>query len=171
MLKRFFFIAFVLVAARLAATDFVFAQDDPIRWSIKPPEVKGAIRPGDKFSVKLTAEIDAGWHLYSISQPSGGPIPTRITLPPDQPFKIAGKIISPDPLVAHDPNFDIDTEYYAGSAVFTLPLKVDSNAAAGKTRLQVTTFFQSCNDELCLPPKTVKLEIPIEITADARKKD
>ncbi|MEW6207459.1 MAG: cytochrome c biogenesis protein CcdA [Acidobacteriota bacterium] len=163
MLKKSIFIALALVAA-LAATVSVFGQN-PIRWSIKPPAVKGPLKPGDKFSVKLVAEIDAGWHLYSPSQMEGGPVPTRITLASNQPFRLAGKVASPAPLVAHDPNFDIDTEFYDGSATFTIPVRVNADAASGKTKLQVSASFQSCNDQFCLPPRTVKLEVPLEIAA------
>lgn len=160
------FVALLVAAATVAATVSVSAQN-PIRWSIKPPAVKGSLKPGDKFSVKLVAEIDAGWHLYSLSQPAGGPIPTRITIASSQPFKLAGNVGSPAPLVAHDPNFDIDTEFYEGTATFTVPVKVNANAPAGKTKLQVSAFFQSCNDQFCLPPRTVKLDVPIEIEAGA----
>jgi thiol:disulfide interchange protein DsbD len=163
MLRKSIFIALALVAAS-AATISVFGQN-PIRWSIRPPAIKGPLKPGDKFSVKLVAEIDAGWHLYSLSQMEGGPVPTRITLAPNQPFKLAGKVASPAPLVAHDPNFDIDTEFYEGTATFTLPVRVNADAASGKTKLQVSASFQSCNDQFCLPPRTVKLEAPLEITA------
>ncbi|HEY7543767.1 MAG TPA: cytochrome c biogenesis protein CcdA [Blastocatellia bacterium] len=165
MFRKPIFISLALVAAAMVAATLSVSAQNPIRWSIKPPAVKGPLKPGDKFSVKLTAEIDAGWHLYSLSQPAGGPIPTRITLAAGQPFKLAGKVASPAPLVAHDPNFDIDTEFYEGTATFTLPVKVETDAKPGKAKLQVSAFFQSCNDQFCLPPKTVNLDVPIEIAA------
>jgi thiol:disulfide interchange protein DsbD len=158
-------IAFLAVAmADAVATVSVYAQENPIKWSIQPVSSKKPLKAGDKLSVKVVAKIDGGWHLYSLTQPSGGPVPTRITLPAEQPFKLVGRIASPTPYVAPDPNFGIDTEYYEGSATFTLPVKIAADAKPGKTKLLVNAFFQSCNDQFCLPPKTVKLETPVEIS-------
>lgn len=166
MLRKLVFATIALVAVAMAeavATVLVFGQENPIKWSLQPVASKKPMNPGDRFSVKVVAKIDGGWHLYSLTQPAGGPVPTRITLPAGQPFKLAGRIQSPDPYVAPDPNFGIDTEYYADSATFTLPVRIATDAKPGKTRLLVNAYFQSCNDQFCLPPRTVKLETSVEI--------
>ncbi len=171
MVKKIILRMLATVAMALAiATAPVYAQD-PIKWSVKSDATKKPVKPGDKITARVTAQIDSAWHLYSITQPPGGPITTTISVPAGQPFKLAGKIGAPKPQVAHDPNFEMDTEYYEGSATFTLPLKVADDAKEGKARLQVTAFFQACNDSLCIPPKTVKLDLPIEIAAEEKPAD
>src|SRR5688572_6807365 len=121
------------------------AQDlNPISWKIKTETLPSEIRDGSKFNLQVAAKIDEGWHLYSLEQPAGGPIPTRITLPENQKFKLAGEIESPLPQVVFDPNFNMDTEFYEGEAVFTLPVEVIKDAAPGKQTLIVNTLFQTC---------------------------
>lgn len=139
------------------------AQDDlnPIKWSIKT--VPLSVHTGQSFKIDVLATIDKGWHLYSIEQPTGGPIPTRITLPENQKFKLAGEIESPLPRVVFDTNFNMDTEFYEREAVFTLPVEISKDASTGKNTLSVTTFYQTCDDKMCLPPKTVRLTAEIEI--------
>jgi len=44
-----------------------------------------------------------------------------------------------------------------------LPLKVAPETAAGARSLVVNVQAQSCNNSLCLPPATVKVEIPVTI--------
>jgi thiol:disulfide interchange protein DsbD len=138
------------------------AQEDPIGWTLaKTPTSATA---GQTFRIELTATIEAGWHLYSITQGPGGPIATRLSVPPGQPFALEGAIDAPPPHVAFDSGFSMDTETYSEKTVFTLPIKVDGKAS-GKQMLHVQAYYQTCNDKFCLPPKTVKLETPFEVKA------
>ena len=108
-----------------------------------------------------------GWHLYSLNQPPP-PIATRITVAKGQPFAVGGPIDGPLPQTAFDQSFGIDTEFYADSAAFTLPVKAEANAPGGKTTVKVQAYYQSCNDTMCLPPKTVTMEVPIEVAGPGR---
>jgi thiol:disulfide interchange protein len=144
----------VLIAAPAAA------QQDPIAWTLAKTPASAAA--GQTFRIQLTATIEAGWHLYSIAQ-APPPIATRISIPKDQPFTLGGAIDAPPPNVAFDSGFNMDTEFYTEKAVFTLPVKVDGKAA-GKQVLRVQAYYQTCNDKFCLPPKTVKMETPVEVT-------
>lgn len=136
---------------------------EPIKWSIKANLPEKPLKPGDRFTVELTATIEEHWHLYAMEQAEGGPIPTRISLPEGQPFELAGAIESSEPKTATDPAFNMTTAFYEGQAVFTVPVKISAKAAAGKTEIKISATHQSCNDELCLPPRTVKLAAEINI--------
>jgi DsbC/DsbD-like thiol-disulfide interchange protein len=139
------------------------AQQNPIAWSVKEAP-KQALRAGQSFVVRLSLEIPDGWHVYSITQPEGGPIPTRISVPEGQPFEMSGVVEGPTPKVMRDESFGMDVETYEGpEAVFTVPVKVGAKAAAGKSKMLITAYFQSCNEKMCLPPKTVKLETDLEV--------
>jgi len=139
------------------------AQQNPIAWSVKEAP-KTALKTGEAFTVRVSVDIPQGWRLYSITQPEGGPIATRISLPPGQPFAMTGEVEGPRPKVTRDESFGMDVESYEGpEAVFTLPVKVGANAASGKSKLLINAFFQACDDKMCLPPKTVKLETELEL--------
>ncbi len=136
---------------------------EPIKWSAKATLPDHPLKPGEQFSVELTARIEEGWHLYSLDQAEGGPTPTRILLPTDQPFEQDGAIDSAEPKSAMDPNFNLLTQYYDEQAIFTVPVRVAVNAPAGKSEVRVNVSFQTCSNELCLPPKTVKLGVAVNI--------
>ena len=53
--------------------------------------------------------------------------------------------------------FGINAETYSGTAVFNIPVRVVSKGAGGKLALNVR--YQACNGEICLPPKTVRVEL------------
>lgn len=142
------------------------AGQSPVSWELKTSNAV-AHKPGDKLSAQITATIDPGWHLYSITQGPGGPNPTKITLAEGQSFKIEGKIISPKPVIKLDQNFKIKTETHSKSAIFTVPLVVAVNAAAGTQSLQINVRFQVCTETTCLPPTTVKLNASVEIAGSS----
>lgn len=117
---------------------------------------------GGSGAAKISASIDGGWYMYSISQGPGGPIPTRISLG-EGPFKM-GAVSGPRPKMKMDPNFGINTESYTGSAVFNLPFTVAAGTPEGPQTLNASIRYQVCNDTVCLPPKTVKLAAAVTIT-------
>ena len=106
---------------------------NPIAWSLSAGK-KDSIKPGDKISVQVNGQISPGWHLYSLTQPAGGPSPTRITLPDGQPFTVKGSISGPHPHVEMDQNFGINTETYEGSVTFTIPVISAATARPGQPR-------------------------------------
>ncbi|MGI8468368.1 MAG: redoxin family protein [Pyrinomonadaceae bacterium] len=134
------------------------AQDDePIKWSL---EVKPAtpLKTGDKFEAQLSAKLGEGWHLYSITQPDGGPTRTEIKLAVGQPFELTGNIQGPQPEKIFDRNFNMETEFYVEKADFKLPLVVKADVGNGAQSLSVEVSFQLCNDEKCLPPNTITVQ-------------
>lgn len=155
--------AFICLCA--FAVPAAFAQN-PVSWTMKANAPR-TLKANDKFSAQVTANIEAGWHLYSISQPPGGPIATRISVVENQPFKLGGGIKGTAPKTKFDPNFQINTETYESSATFNVPIVVAADATAGQTQLNINVRFQACTDETCLPPKTIKLNAPVELIAAA----
>lgn len=122
-----------------------------------------SVPSGGSGTAKISASIDGGWYMYSITQGAGGPIQTRISLG-EGPFKM-GSVSGPRPKVKMDPNFGINTESYAGSAVFNVPFTVNAGTPEGPQTLNASIRYQVCNDTVCLPPKTVKLTAALAIAA------
>jgi thiol:disulfide interchange protein len=153
----------------LEGTGCLWAQDDPhpVKWTL---EVKNhSLRPGQRFTAAVVATISSGWHVYSITQPRGGPIATMITVPENPSFALVAPITGPEPEKNFDPNFQMETEMYQDSARFKLPLSVKRNAPE-HSQLQVGVFFQTCNDHLCLPPSRVRLTALVTVVDNSVKK-
>lgn len=128
---------------------------NPVSWSLESDAKGKSLKADEKFSAKLKATIEGEWHLYAVEQPTGGPFPTKITVAENLPFQIEGKTTSPAPVTKFDPNFGIDTKFFAKSGEFNVPLK--STAEAKGEDLAINVRYQVCDDKLCLPPKTVKV--------------
>jgi hypothetical protein len=93
-----------------------------------------------------------------------GPIATRIWLGEGQPFRLAGNVKAAEPLLVQDASFNMEVETYEGEAFFILPLRVTARSDPGSQILLVSASYQSCNNKICLPPKTIKVSLPIDIT-------
>ncbi|HEY8560012.1 MAG TPA: cytochrome c biogenesis protein CcdA [Pyrinomonadaceae bacterium] len=135
------------------------AAQNPVSWSLESDAKGKALKNGETFKAKLKAAIDGEWHLYAVEQPAPGPLgaptATRITVSDNSPFALDGKTTSSAPITKFDPNFQMETRFFAKSAEFYLPLK--ANADAGGDELAINARFQVCNDTVCLPPRTVKV--------------
>jgi thiol:disulfide interchange protein DsbD len=134
----------------------------PVQWTLSSPKLESALKPGERLEVVLDAEIAEGWHLYSLKKLEGGPIPTSISLPEGQPFRLAGEIEASAPLSKFDDTFQMDVESYSYSASFKLPVEVAKDASSSAT-LTVNARFQACDDKQCLPPRTVKVQLPLNV--------
>src|SRR5262245_32192364 len=92
-----------------------------------------AVAPGGTLLVRLEANIDPEWHMYSITTPPG-PIPTTIRVV-DPAAVDEVTYFQPAPVTKFDPNFSANTETYEGKQVFLARLKVKATAAAGTLNL------------------------------------
>ena len=135
----------------------------PVRWSTGPAPPK-PIAAGQTFSVTLIAEIDPGWKLYAITQEPGGPVPTTFRVGEASRFELVSDVVGPPPERAHDPNFDIETEFHEDAAVFQARVR-PKRTAGGRETLTIEVGYQTCNDRLCLPPTTVPLSVAVAMAA------
>jgi len=152
-----------LIVAAVLATAMLAAPPDPVAWKLEAALPK-PLKPGARFNLKLVAKIQEGWHLYSLKPLAEGPIPTRIWLPEGQPFQLAAMIQASEPQTLQDPSFNMEVELYEGEATFTLPVRLAAGAPGGSQTLVANASYQSCNNKICLPPKTVKVELTIAVS-------
>lgn len=147
----------------LMIANYANAQEEPepVQWQIETAALQ--VTPGQKVTVKLTAELDHGWHIYSLTQGEGGPTPTQISMPAGQPFTLAGKVIGGEPQSNFDENFGIQVEQYEETTSFTVPVAVASKVDGSVTAIKIDALFQACTASLCLPPQTTQLSVPVTL--------
>lgn len=156
MLRRFSLIV-ILIAALFA----VSPAQDRAKWTLSAEPAVQKLAAGEKVNAALKADLESGWHLYALEQPDGGPIATTIKVTEGKPFSIDGQIDSPKPIVKTDPLFTgpddkpLETKFFTDSVTFKVPVKATSDTAFAALSLDVR--FQLCNDQFCLPPRTVRV--------------
>jgi DsbC/DsbD-like thiol-disulfide interchange protein len=136
----------------------------PVRWSVVPRSSPLRVTPGRTVPLQVQADIAKGWHVYSLTQKSGGPIPLSIKLVDATDVIVRGVIKAPQPERAFDKNFGIETELYSGKTRFTIPVGVPGRSLSGFRKFQVAVRYQVCSETLCLPVRTEKLPVVLLIS-------
>jgi thiol:disulfide interchange protein len=161
-MKRVLSLAFGLMAALAAG----YGQKlDPIQWTLTSEVTKAPA--GSTVPLHLKATFQEGWHLYSLTTPAGGPIPTTAALA-ENPAVKGSKLYQPPPIRQLDKNFNLDTETFERGV--DLPLTAElAPDAKGPIELTANVRYQACNDRQCLPPrkKTASFTVTIDPAAAA----
>ncbi|HUR00603.1 MAG TPA: protein-disulfide reductase DsbD N-terminal domain-containing protein [Gemmatimonadaceae bacterium] len=151
----------------LAALVFIYsthaASIRPVKWTVLGGSGARSVVSGRSSDIQLRADIANGWHIYSLNQRPGGPIPLRLKLSRSADVSIRGLIKAPKPARSFDKNFGIETELYSGSPVFSVPVAVPANSSTGVRKFQIEARYQVCSDNLCLPPRTDKLDVALAV--------
>jgi thiol:disulfide interchange protein len=109
----------------------------------------------------ITAEIAPDWHIYSITQESGGPLATKIDLDNKQKqFKLTGKFIPSPKAESH-----LDEEAFPGipleehheRVTWFAPIEFAAGVDPAKLKISGAVDAQACHPERgCIPPKPYK---------------
>jgi len=123
--------------------------------SAKQVSMTAKILPAtDKLPARLsiTAAIDEGWHIYSVTQAKGGPRPTKFKLEESEDFKLSGDFTADPAPVVHvyeDIWPDLNVEEHTGNVTWTAPLELGSGVDAASLTIEVNAKGQVCNEEVC----------------------
>ncbi|HEY5311217.1 MAG TPA: protein-disulfide reductase DsbD domain-containing protein, partial [Pirellulales bacterium] len=112
---------------------------------------------GQPARLFVTAKIGEDWHVYSVTQPPGGPVRTKITLDKEQPASLAGDFRSIVPPETHpEPAFNnLQVETHSGSVTWYVPLTFSAGVDPAQASLNGHVFIQACTESNCLPPKSI----------------
>ncbi|MBK0381510.1 thioredoxin family protein [Pedobacter sp. SD-b] len=125
----------------------------PVKWSFSSQN----INTKEAYLI-ATANIENGWHVYSLNIPDGGPISTSLTFVKSADYKLDGKTTeAPKPISAYDNNFGMQISWHENKAVFKQKIKLNKP----ETTVKGTLEFMVCNDKQCLPPEEVEFAIKV----------
>lgn len=144
-------IAVLLMAAAAVAS----AALNPVSWTLSSDVSKAA--PGSTIALRLTAKIDDGWHIYSVTTP-----------PPTIPLKVSiadgsAHVFQPAPEKKYDDALAANAEFYEKEATFVIPYEVKKDAAAGPLEIAAQVRFAVCDSRRCLPPKTKEASFTLTV--------
>ena len=138
--------------------------EDPVQWALA---VDAAATPGGRVLAMLTATMEPGWHLYSLTTPKGGPNATTVTLV-ENPAVAGVRVYQPKPLRQMDPNFRIETETFGENLKLLVEIVLKSDAAPGPIDLEARVRYQCCTDKICLPPRVKTARAALQVNAHAK---
>jgi hypothetical protein len=150
-MKKFTFILFSFFIAGLVSAQTL----NPVSWTFTSKKISNNV-----YELQMTATIQSGWHLYSQNQPDDAiAIPTAFSFNKNPLLAFDGKVKEVGKLQKYkDEKLGVSANQYSEKVVFVQKIKLKGKA---KTNVTGKLEYQTCNDEKCLPPKTVNLSIAL----------
>jgi thiol:disulfide interchange protein DsbD len=145
----------------------VWAQD-PVQWTLTSGVTSGEVPPGTEVPLHLTATIEPGWHIYSltIEKTADGPLPTKVKFA-ENPALASFEIYQPKPLRKVDQTIGLDTEMFEDRAELFIPVTLAADAKAGATEMVAQVTYSACDDKRCLRPVTKKPSTTVTVNPSA----
>ncbi|RYY98648.1 MAG: hypothetical protein EOO11_07405 [Chitinophagaceae bacterium] len=149
-MKKIFFTLSFLAALAVGAS-----AQNPVSWSFSSKKLDAKT-----YEVHLTANIQGGWHLYAQKQPEDAIAqPTTFAFNKSPLLNFEGKVKESGKLEKYtDKVLNVSANQYSNRVDFVQVVKLKAKA---KTAVTGTLEFQTCNDEKCLPPKSVPFTIAL----------
>ncbi len=119
--------------------------------------------------LRITAEIAEGWHTYSITQASGGPNPTVITVEQGDGFSLKGAFRATPPPAAHpEPAFNgLVVEEHSGEVIWEAPIEFAEGVDLASLEIRGHVRAQLCSTT-CLPPR--RFEFVARLAGDSTER-
>ncbi len=138
-----------ITTALLAAAAIVSEAQDAVKWTF-------SLAAADDGAVEMraSADIAAGWHIYDVEVPEGGPFATGIEIDEIKGAEAIGKFTSSRSTLHNkfDQAFEMEVGYHEGRPVFIQRLRItDRKAFVFKGDVRA----QACNDQSCTAPTPV----------------
>ena len=155
----------ILMGVAIMMATSIFAQiEDPVKWVFSIDNVNG-----QEAELVFSAEIDYPWHLYAAILPAGGPIATTPWYDESDAYTLVDEIVEVSkPKVKFDEGFQMDVGTLERKAEFRQKVKFNGT---GTQKISGEIEFQVCDDEVCLPPKTVPFTFEVSLGGAAAASD
>jgi len=150
-MKKLLFILFSLLTIGSVSAQVL----NPVSWSFSSKKISDNI-----YEVQMIATIQQGWHVYSQNQPKDAIAqPTAVIFNKNPLLELDGKLKELGTLEKFkDKELDISANQYSNKVIFAQRIKLKGKA---KTNVTGKLTYQTCNDEKCLPAKTINLSIAL----------
>jgi Disulphide bond corrector protein DsbC len=145
----------ILAIALMIMPTLAFSQvKNPVKWTYSSKKIATG-----KYEVRMTANIEKGWHLYSQTTPEGGPVPTSFTFTKNPLVTMGGPVKEVGKLETHfEKLFDVNVKQFSEKVDFVQVVTVKGNV---KTNVSGKVEYMLCDDKQCLPPATQQFSISL----------
>ncbi len=129
---------------------------------VRAVQAPAEIKPGKKFEVKVTVDVERGYHIQSAKPTVEGLVATQLFLD------------APNGVLLEEPVYPPGKERmvkdvgkvseYSGGVTLTIAAETEPDIALKPMNLYANLRYQACNDTgTCYPPTAVEFEIPLKI--------
>lgn len=133
----------------------VYSQaQNPVTWMASYKSISAS-----EGEIIITAHIEKNWHTYSQKPTADGPIPTSFSFTPSKQYQLVGKTEESPAHEEFQEAFGAKVFLFSDKAEFKQKIKI-----TGKPGFSVPfkVEYMCCDDKMCLPPKTMDLNVKVQ---------
>jgi thiol:disulfide interchange protein DsbD len=128
-------------------------SQNPVSWQASYKSTSAT-----EGEIIIRATIEKGWHTYSQKPTDAGPIPTNFKFTEVKNYSLIGKTEESNAHEEFVKAFDAKIAVFSDKAEFKQKIKFSKAGFAVSVKIE----YMCCNDMMCLPPKTLDLEVRIQ---------
>ena len=154
ILSAFILIGWLGIAAMAQSSDKVVkaqAEQDAYR-----------VKPGASVQAGVVVDIDSGYHINSNRPLDKFLVATALKVEPEAGL-VARPVLYPKPKMQKFSFSEKPMSVYEGRAVLKFTIRALPSASPGRHNIQGKLTIQACNNEQCLRPQTISVEVPVEV--------
>ncbi len=110
---------------------------------------------GQPGRLYVSVDVAPGWHIYSLTQPPGGPVASKVKLDASTQFKLLGEFeTSPAAHLGLEPEAfgDLMIETHEGRVVWQASIQFAEGVRPEDVTIAGRVVVQACNARGCMPP-------------------
>jgi thiol:disulfide interchange protein DsbD len=161
-------VALFLICLALAVAAWPAAAQVPTGKEVVAPTTYVSFDPvahGTAFQVAVVMKIRPGFHVNAREVTQDYLIRTDLRAEVPVGFKVGDVIYPKGKLQTFSFSKDKPLNVYTDSITILLPVTALRDAPAGPQHLPLKLRYQACSDEICLPPVTLDLDVPLNVAA------
>jgi len=152
-----------LLALFMFTSATAMAQTSASVVKVRSEQSTNKIKSGTSAPISLVLDIDNGYHINSNRPTEKYLIPTTLKL--DRlPGLTVAVVRYPKAKLQKFSFSDKPLSVFEGKAVLKFTARALPSLAPGNHTLKGKLTLQACNDQLCLRPQTVDVDIPIDVS-------
>ena len=131
------------------------AQQQPVSWKAEAVRVEG-----NTYEIRATGTMGGSWHIYDLTDyGSNGPCGTIFTVEDGEKVKLVG-----DPYISSEVHRGFDDIFGIEIGTCESPVVICQKVEllqGNPVTVPVTVEWQACNDENCIPPDDVTIDVTL----------
>lgn len=117
---------------------------------------------GKPVRVAIVIDVPSGYHINSNRPLESYLIATSVKVEPENGLR-AGVVTYPRPVMRTFKFSNKQLSVYEGQARLKFSISIPANYSEGSAKIKARVRLQSCNDEVCFPPKNYDLNLGIDV--------
>ena len=114
-------------------------QENPVQWSFTHKKLSDT-----EYELIFSGKIEPKWHVYSVNNPEGGALPTRIKYEnQENNFELVGEPVETDTHKAFNEIFDVEEVFFENKILIIQKIKLLNSDVK---HISGNIFYQACID-------------------------